>query len=117
MKRFFLMLFAVFFMSFSGAVAQDWEWSQPKVITPDSAYVDIEFYPDYTEVNGSDDWITYAPLAFAGTKASTLMFSDDTISGNGIKSVFAPPFLLLIPTCRYQGRPPAFHSCHLTGNS
>jgi hypothetical protein len=78
-------------MFVSGVAAQDWEWSQPKVITPDSAYLDIEFSPDYTEVNGSVDWSSYAPLAFAGTKASTLTFSDDTIDGNGIKSVFAPP--------------------------
>jgi hypothetical protein len=73
----------MFICAVTGALAQDWEWSQPKVITPDSAYVDIEFYPDYTAVNVSVDWSSYEPLAFAGTKASALAFSDDTISGNG----------------------------------
>jgi hypothetical protein len=92
----------------TGAMAQGWEWSQPVVITPavgeeslppmvstpaaaGEGYIDIEFYPNYTAISGSVDESIYEPLTLGETVESTLMFSDDTISANGIKSVLAPP--------------------------
>ncbi len=84
----------MFGLAVTGAMAQDWAWSQPVVITAPlvGSYADIEYYPHYPAISGRvDGGITYGPLSLGAAVPSVLRFTDLGISGQGIKSVFAPP--------------------------
>lgn len=97
MKKAIFTLFGfliMFSFAVTGAMAQDWAWSQPVAITapPVGSYADIEFYPHYPAISGRVDGdITYEPLFLGASIPSVLRFTDLGISGQGIQSVFAPP--------------------------
>ncbi len=86
-------LLVMLYCAATAAVAQDWSWAAPAPITPSAAsYVDIEFYPDYPAVSGLIAGGTlYEPLVLETAVPSALTFTDPDITGQGIKSVFAPP--------------------------
>jgi len=89
-----VMFLAVFGFCITGAMAQaTWTWSDPITLTvtaPD-VFVDIEAYPDYTELSGSFNGTTFEPIAsyLGGTLPSTLQFSVSDVS-SPLKSVTGP---------------------------
>jgi hypothetical protein len=99
MKKTILTVFAflaIFGFTVSGALSQV-TWGNPYLVTPPAPpatkYVDIEFYPSYDVLTGQqddsdDNWSQVMSTAGA---SSTLTFNETSITGQGLKSVFAPP--------------------------